>query len=31
MGKTKNTLNRPEGVLLILIYIAFIWFTTTFQ
>ncbi len=31
LGKTKNTLNRAEGVLLILIYIAFIWFTTVYQ
>jgi cation:H+ antiporter len=30
-GKTKNTLNRAEGILLILIYIAFIWFTTVYQ
>ncbi len=31
LGKTKNTLNRAEGVLLVLIYIAFIWFTTVYQ
>ena len=31
MGKTKNTLNRFEGALLVLIYVAFIWFTTVYQ
>ncbi len=31
VGKRKNTLNRFEGVLLVLIYVAFIWFTTAYQ
>ncbi|GMT45406.1 MAG: K+-dependent Na+/Ca+ exchanger [bacterium] len=31
LGKTKNTLNRFEGVLLVLIYVAFIYFTTMYQ
>jgi len=31
MGKTKNMLNRFEGLLLVLIYVAFIWFTTVYQ
>ncbi len=31
LGKRKNTLNRFEGVLLVFIYVAFIWFTTAYQ
>ncbi len=31
VGKRKNTLNRFEGILLVLIYVAFIWFTTAYQ
>ncbi len=31
LGKTKNTLNRFEGFLMVLIYAAFIWFTTVYQ
>ncbi len=31
LGRNKNTLNRFEGLLLVLIYIAFIWFTTLYQ
>lgn len=31
MGKRKNTLNRLEGVLLVIIYVAFIWFTAVYQ
>jgi len=31
LGKNKNTLNRFEGLLLVLIYIAFIWFTVLYQ
>ncbi len=31
LGKTKNTIHRAEGVLLVLIYVAFIWFTTVYQ
>ncbi len=31
LGKTKNTLNRFEGVLLVIIYVAFIYFTTMYQ
>jgi len=31
LGKTKNTLNRFEGVLLVFIYLAFIYFTTMYQ
>jgi len=31
LGKTKNRLNRFEGVLLVLIYVAFIYFTTMYQ
>ncbi len=31
MGKTKNTLNRAEGILLVMIYVAFIYFTTVYQ
>jgi cation:H+ antiporter len=31
LGKTKNTLNRAEGILLVMIYVAFIYFTTVYQ
>ncbi len=31
LGKNKNTLNRWEGLAMVLIYIAFVWFTTVFQ
>jgi len=31
LGKTKNTLNRTEGILLVMIYVAFIYFTTVYQ
>ncbi len=31
LGKTKNRLNRVEGVLLVIIYVAFIYFTTMYQ
>jgi len=31
LGKTKDTLNRFEGVLLVFIYVAFIYFTTMYQ
>ncbi len=31
LGKTKNTLNRFEGVLLVMIYVAFIYFTTMYH
>lgn len=31
MGKTKNTLNRGEGLLLVLLYVAFIYFSVVFQ
>ncbi len=31
MGKTKNTLSRLEGLLLVLLYIAFIYFSVNYQ
>ena len=30
-GKVRNKLNRPEGILLILLYVAFIYFSISFQ
>ena len=31
LGKTKNTLNRFEGILLVVIYVVFVYFTTVYQ
>lgn len=31
MGRTKNTLNRTEGMLLVLLYFAFIYFSVIYQ
>jgi len=31
LGKTKNTLSRAEGILLVIIYVAFIYFTAVYQ